>query len=88
MHSWRHVLVTEQEVENEKVKLQDEAYNLEYKTKVHVYQAPKAECVIKKNSYLSKKHNVVNTQKNCLNEMDLLSIHNILKLMGKKMFTI
>ena len=50
MHSWRHVPLTEQEVENEKVKLQDEAYNLEYETKVHdmytLYLAPR-NCEVK-----------------------------------------
>ena len=41
----------------------------------------------KKKSYFSTKTYVVGTQKNHLNEMVLLSTQNMLKIMGKKIFT-
>ena len=34
IHGWRPVPMSELEIESEKQKLQDEAYNLEYETKV------------------------------------------------------
>ena len=36
IHGWRPVPMSELEIESEKQKLQDEAYNLEYETKVWV----------------------------------------------------
>ena len=42
----------------------------------------------KKNSYFSTKTYVVGTQKNRLNETVLLSTQHMLKLMGKKVFTL
>ena len=47
------------------------------------------ECVLKEiNSYFSTKTYVLGTEKNHLNETVLLSTQNVLKLMGKKIFTI